>query len=502
MGRSVIIIGAGIAGLATGCYAQMNGYDTQIFELHEMPGGLCTAWERKGYTFDGCIHYLFGTAPGQPFHEVWQELGAVDGRHMINHQELMQIVGPDGQCLVVYCDPDQLEAHMLQLAPEDERQIRALADGIRTFVDFDMSALQARPRSLMTPLDWRDFGLQVLPYAASLARWGVVSAAEFGERFRSPFLRRAVPLMFAWPECPVMAGMSLLAYMYTGNAGFPAGGSLAFARAIERRYLSLGGEIHYGAQVERILTDNSRATGVRLYDDSVHTADIVVSAADGRGTLFDMLDGVRLDRTLTNVYESDLPIHSMVQVSLGVAADLSAEPHWSTYLLPEPLEIGGTQHESIGVKHYCFDPSLAPQGKSALVVMLKSEHSFWHRIYARRLYDTEQLQVADIIIDYLETLYPGISDRVEVKDVATPMSYERYTGNWLGSTCGWLLTKETMRLMIQGLPKTISSLDNFYMAGQWVEPGGSVPVVAMSGRNAVQLMCAADGRPFHATRMP
>ena len=57
---TIIIIGAGIAGLAAGCYAQMNGYKTQIFEMHDRPGGLCTAWQRQGFVFDGCIHYLFG----------------------------------------------------------------------------------------------------------------------------------------------------------------------------------------------------------------------------------------------------------------------------------------------------------------------------------------------------------------------------------------------------------------------------------------------------------
>jgi phytoene dehydrogenase-like protein len=47
---SVIIIGAGFAGLAAGIYAQMNGYRTQILEMYDLPGGLCTAWKRKGYT--------------------------------------------------------------------------------------------------------------------------------------------------------------------------------------------------------------------------------------------------------------------------------------------------------------------------------------------------------------------------------------------------------------------------------------------------------------------
>jgi phytoene dehydrogenase-like protein len=128
--------------------------------------------------------------------------------------------------------------------------------------------------------------------------------------------------------------------------------------------------------------------------------------------------------------------------------------------------------------------------------MLVSDYDYWQRIYGRRPYDTEQLQVADILTNFVEKLYPGIRQEIEVTDVATPISYERYTGNWLGSSSGWLLTKQTMRLMISGMSKTLPGLGNFFLAGQWVEPGGMVPQAAMSGRNAIQLLCHADGRPF------
>ena len=74
MEKSIIIIGAGIAGLSAGCYGRMNGYRTQIFEMHTSPGGLCTAWKRRGYTFDGCIHYLVGARPGLSFYRLWEEL--------------------------------------------------------------------------------------------------------------------------------------------------------------------------------------------------------------------------------------------------------------------------------------------------------------------------------------------------------------------------------------------------------------------------------------------
>lgn len=497
--KSIIIIGAGIAGLAAGCYAQMNGYRSEIFELHDLPGGLCTAWERKGYIFDGCIHYLFGSAAGQPFNQVWRELGALVDRPIINHSEFMRVVDPDGRTLIVYPDPERLQEHLHSLAPGDARHSAALAQGVRDLIPFDMSLIQARPKALMSLSDWREFGLKMLPFMPALVKWGRVEAQDLAQRFDDPFLQKALPEMFAWPEIPVMAGLSLLAYMHTGNAGFPTGGSLEFARAIERRYLALGGQIHYKAQVEKILVENDRAVGVRLYDDRTARADVVISAADGRGTLFDWLDERYVERPVRRYYSGALPVHSQVQVSIGVARDLSAEPHWTTYLLPQPLLIAGQKHHTLGVKHYCFDPTLAPAGKSVVEVMLRSDYAYWQRIYGRKLYDTEQLQVADIVLTELERLYPGFRQAVEVVDVATPLSYERYTGNWQGATTGWLLTRDTMKLMISGLGKTLPGLDNFYLCGQWVEPGGSVPVVAMSGRNAIQLLCAADGRPFVTT---
>jgi phytoene dehydrogenase-like protein len=495
--KSIIIVGAGIAGLAAGCYGQLQGYQTEIYELHDLPGGLCTAWERKGYTFDGCIHYLFGSAPGLPFNQVWQDLGIGADYPMLHHREFIRVTErASGRTLIAYSHPEQLAAHLKELSPADADHADELAEGVRTFASFDLSSMQTKPRSLMGPTDFLALGKRMTPFLLPLIKWGGLSAGEYAQRWRDPFLRRAIPQMFAWPEIPMMAGLALLAYMEQGNAGFPAGGSLAFAQAIERRYLELGGVIHYKNQVQRVLVEDDRAVGVRLYDDSEHRADYVVAAADGRGAIFDWLEGRYADDTLRQRYDGSLPLQPQVQVSYGVRRDLSAEPHWVTYLLDAPLEIAGLPRHEIGVKHYCFDPSLAPAGCSAVVVMLKSPYSYWQRIYGRKLYDTEQLQVADQVLDFLETLHPGLRAEVEVTDVATPLSFERYTGNWQGATCGFLLTKETMRMMIQGVDKTLPGLRNFYMAGQWVEPGGSVPTAAMSGRQAIQLICDADGREF------
>jgi len=290
----------------------------------------------------------------------------------------------------------------------------------------------------------------------------------------------------------------LLAYMHTGNAGFPAGGSLEFARAIEKRYFDLGGEIVYKGQVEKILTKSGQVTGVRLYNDEIYSADYVISAADGHATIFDMLGGEFTNRTIRRMYDGHLPIHQMMQISLGVKRDLSNEPHWVTHLLNKPILLAGEERHEIGFKHYCYDRSLAPQGKSVVELIVRTNYAYWQHLYGRKPYDTEQRQVSDIIVEHLEEWLPGLRADIEFTDEATPLSYERYTNNWMGSTCGWLLTKATTPMMIMGVAKSLPGLKNFYMAGHWVEPGGTVTLAAASGKNVIRLICAQDGHNFTA----
>jgi phytoene dehydrogenase-like protein len=495
----ILIIGAGIAGLSAGCYAQMNGYNTLIIELHTIPGGLCTAWERKGYVFDGCLHYLFGSGKDQPFYRVWEELGAVQGREFIHHDELMTVINSDGKSLTIYGDPDRLEDHLKELSPADSTLIESFCRGIKTFTRFDMSLLQQKPKQLMSQSDWSRLGIQMLPFLPALSKWGMVSVQDFSRRFKDPFLRRSFPQIFGWSGIPVMVGMSLLAYMHNKNAGVPAGASLDFARAIEKRYRELGGQIRYSAQVERILIENGRAIGVRFYSNEEYHSERVISACDGRNTYFYLLGDKYLDRNIRRLYDGHLSIHSILQVSLGINRDLSAHHNWTTYLLDSPVLIASQDRYEIGMRTFNYDPSLAPPGKSCMTLMLTTPYEYWQRIYGRRIYDVEQIQEAGILIDWLEQVHPGIKKDIEFVDVATPLSYERYTGNWQGSSCGWLLTKETMFMMLRGMRKTLPTVSNFYIAGQWVEPGGSVPVVATSGRNIIQQICAEDKQEFITT---
>ena len=106
------------------------------------------------------------------------------------------------------------------------------------------------------------------------------------------------------------------------------------------------------------------------------------------------------------------------------------------------------------------------------------------------------MAVADKVIDKLEKRFPGIKDQIEVLDVATPVTYERYTGNWKGSYMGWMYpVKKKIKFMKRILP----GLKDFYMAGQWVFMGGGVPGAIMSGRHLIQIICKKDKKKFIST---
>src|SRR5512137_825532 len=134
--KSILIIGAGVAGLCTGIYGQMNGYQTHIVEMHKIPGGLMTAWRRKGYKIDLCVHFLTGSGPGIHLHRYWKEVGLLDGRTFINYDRYGAYHARDGRVVTFYCDPDRLEQHLLEISPQDEAAIHEFIDGVRLAIRF------------------------------------------------------------------------------------------------------------------------------------------------------------------------------------------------------------------------------------------------------------------------------------------------------------------------------------------------------------------------------
>ena len=499
--KSIIIIGAGLAGLSGGCYARMNGYRVKVFEQDTRPGGLCTAWERQGYTVHGNMAFVGGSGPGVAYHRIWRELGVVPRIRMIDYEHLIVFKRRDGTTLSMPNDLDRLEKDWKALAPEDAKRIEAFVGGARTFARYDVPIEKAP--ELMGPGDMVRLILTRFPLLRTVNKWKKVSVREFAGGFKNPMLRDS---LLVWgkifsPDLPVALPMAVLAWGHKKSCGYPEGGALKMARAIESRLLELGGDIDYRSRVGRILVEADGAVGIRLADGSEHRADYVISAADGRATIFEMLEGKFLDGKIRSDYGGGLPLAAPVLiVGLGIARTFADVP-WSAagtvYFLDEPVSIAGREIRELRPMIYNFDPTLAPPGKTFVRFYIPSDYDYWNSLAQNPAdYRAEKERIVKTLAGFLEGLYPGVASQIEMWDVATPLTFEHFTGNWRASPLGWDCTTKTF---FSRMRKTLPGLRNFFMAGQWVEPGGGIPMVAVSGRNVIQILCRRDRKAFTAS---
>ncbi len=509
MRQSVIVIGAGVAGLAAATYLQKSGYETRVLEMHDKPGGSCTAWRRKGYTFDFCIHNLLGSTPRSVFRPLWEELGALDGLETKPFEEFIRVEDSSGRYFALYADPGRLEKHMKELSPGDAGLVDDFVRAVRRFARVGMGAMTPTPATM----------LRSLRYVPDINHWSKVTLEEFGRRLSDPLLRRAFPHLqynMAGMPIPTLILLLFLGTLTTGDLGWPVGGSLAFSAAIERHYRALGGETRYRAKVERVLVEGGsgggedggggrgqgrdateRAVGVRLASGEELRADIVISAADGYDTIYRMLGG-RYAQDLAREYFSAEPRTQpfTLTVGLGVARPFPAEPHNLVLLLDEPVTIAGEPRDSLYAEFFAFDSTMAPPGKTAVKIAFDSSYAYWHPLREQGdAYEREEKAVADQVIAILDRRFPGFAADVEVIDVATPVTVERFTNCYHGLQA-WPGPWPMKGFSPRGLGQTVPGLDNFYMVGQWTKPINGLPVAASTGRDVARRICREDGRPF------
>jgi len=342
--------------------------------------------------------------------------------------------------------------------------------------------------------------VRMLPFMNFMRKWGKVPIRDYMQRFQNPFLRESLLHVFG-EEYPMVMWLMTLAMQHRKLAGYVIGGALALVEPIEKRYRDLGGELHLDSRVEKILVENDTAVGIRLADGSEHRADWIISAADGRTTIFDMLDGRYIDDKLRARYDNPNLFAPLVYVALGIDRSFDDVPpsiNGFSYPLQKPIVIADEEKNRLNVLIYNFDPTLSPEGKNVAVVSFQTSYAYWKELHQNpESYKAEKERIADDVIAGLEQRFPGITSQVEMRDVATPVTWERYTGNWQGSYEGWMFSMDSLTSsMKQALP----GLDNFYMAGQWVNPGGGMPTAAISGNHTIQLICHKDSRKFVTTK--
>jgi phytoene dehydrogenase-like protein len=298
MAKKIVIIGGGVAGLSAGIYSRLNGFDTEIIEMHSLTGGQCTAWDRKGYRFDYCLHWLVGTRKG-PFYDIWKETDVLtDSVKIIDHEVQTKVVTEAGKEFFIYADLDKWEDYLYKLAPEDARSIKKMCSDMKKSEFLE---------PFSDPPGLRNFGKSVksmfsmLPVMMIFLKYGRKNCDEYFRKlgFKNKLLKDSLESIYGSRDFSALAFIMMFAWFNQKNAGYLLGGSLPLSGRMTKRFLDLGGKLRTKSAVSRIIVENNTAKGVILTNGTEIYADYVISAADGHSTIFDMLEGKYLSKKIS-----------------------------------------------------------------------------------------------------------------------------------------------------------------------------------------------------------
>jgi phytoene dehydrogenase-like protein len=493
---TVIIVGAGLAGLSTASYAALNGYRPLVLEQNAFPGGLAAPWTNERYAVPFTPGLLLKPEPKDPLHSTYTELGIQPETFLVPDPALRFIDEAGDRSVDVGRDLNRLAVELSTLRKSDSGRALELI-GMATSVKAADLDPPAKPLELMT---FGDKALRTWKMRRALRLFTEPfsrPARDYAREMDSPFIAKLVCDLFH-PDAPLWMAVLTLARIAVGRLGFPPDGSTNLVHTLADRAEQLGAELRYGSEVAGIRTAGGRVTGVELARGEFIEASRVISTADATRTLCELLDARHTDEA-TRRRTASWPVWSGPFVAtFGIRRRCSGLPPLWNVVLRRPFFIGNHTVDLISVQLFEHAPSFAPAGHSVVQVSFPSDWGYWHTLASEdpARYQEEKERLAAECLSRLDFYFEGVRSLVELKHVSTPHTIHRYTSNHQGSAGGWLPTPEALSTWI---PHTLPGLSGFFMAGRWVTPGGEAAGNIQSGKNVVQLLCRRERRVFRST---
>ena len=485
MSEKVFVIGAGISGLSAGIYAARCGFDVTIFEQHTTFGGLSTSWSRKGYYFEGGMHWLTGSSPKTPLHKVWKETGALKENNPIELREPYYEYINGEKKLYMYRDLKKLRQELLDFAPEDSKIIKRFCKDVKTLTAVhpivkDIFGLKSKNP---TQPSFTEI-LKMLPVLLCYKRLVNTGYLEYLSKFKNEDVRNLLKGSISY-RYNAMSFIYTVASFVSGDCGYPSGGSVTMGKNMLDTFKELGGKIEFKKKVENIELDkNGKACAIKVNGEKL-PCDAVIVTQDMRNAIDTLFDKM-LDIPVANKMRKILSTEQTVFLCLGVKADLSHLPKAVIFPLKKPFEIAGEKFDNFRIYNYAGFSGRAPEGCSALTCLfLGPSYYYWKQAKEDGTYKQKKEELGKRFIEAISDFIPEVRDNVEVIDIATPCTYERYCSSYEGS---WMSTWKKGEKQTD-YPQKLPGIKGVYFAGQRIKMPGGLPIAVNTGRTAVQLLC-------------
>jgi len=487
MKKKVIVIGAGISGLSAAIYAQRSGFNVTLCEQHSIAGGMCTSWKRKGYLFEGAMHWLTGSSPKTELYPVWKETGALNDDIKVFLHEPFYAVEWQGKTINLYRDLEKTIEKLRVFSPDDEKLLQRLKKDVEAFSCLQMPVYDIKGVEAQHPKRMKiSTLLKMLPALPRIVRCNKISCKEYAAQFKHPAIQRLLCLMM--DDYSATSMIATLAQINMGDGGYPEGGSLAMVDRMTKTFEELGGTLLLKTKVKKVNIKNGVATGVTI-GNSILPADAVIVTQETIAALDQLFDVQLNEKWLTSLRKNTKP-EVCTFVSLGIRADLPQTP---AFELAEPIMYADKTVSEIFFFNYAKFEEYAPKGCTTLTTALMGDtYEFWKKAKEEGRYEEEKRRLAEQICRVISEKYPQAKDSIEIIDIATPLTYERYTGAYHGSWMSIMGAGDKMR----AYPGFLKSVNSLYFAGHRLTNPGGLPVAIDSGRKAAQMVCRQFGVMF------
>lgn len=490
-----VIIGAGLGGLSCGAAFARQGFKALVLDQQSKAGGYATTFKRPGgFEFDVSLHSttvgerggLHNLIPGFP------EITDVD---FVPHPSLFRLIYPDYDYRIVQKNPQALVDTLSGFFPQEKAGIAGLFEDMKGLTDDIARYSQAQGKVNMGTFP-KDFPYLFKSFGKT---WGQLVET----RIQDPKLRAMVSWCCGYYGLPPSKLSSfyyaLPTFGYLTQGGYyPKGRSQAISDALVKFIRDRGGWVEVGTPVESVVTKDHAATGVRTRSGKVYGARVVVANSNAHDLFHKMLPDetdflkdfvARLDRYAVSfsIYQVFLGLKKdlvreagLTDSEISVAGGYDPEAEFAAMSRPDAATCG------YGVMLYDnIYRGYSPAGKNTLTLTVGQSYDFWEPYEAdyfqgnKDAYRKEKERMADILIERAETkLLPGLRRAIEVREVGTPLTNLRYTGNWRGAVYGW---DQTLNNSGPSRLDHKTPIKNLWLAGAWTRPGGGYGAVIPSG---------------------
>lgn len=508
----VTIIGSGVSGLLSAALLSRSGMKVLVLEKHYLIGGYLQGFERKDFVFDTAIHWLNQYNEEGTVTRVFKMLGEDYPKPQLMHR-IQRHISTNHDYLLTN-NPDELRDQLIQDFPHEKAGIerffkvaKRIAKVSLRFADFFQS-VETKSALEIPFFRMKQLGIiyPLIPYALG----GNDVKKGLSKFFKDPDLQE----LFC-TERDLLSCIFPIAWAYNSDyQNPPIGGSQVIPAWLEKQLNTDNAEIRLSSEVIGFEFDNEQITGVRYKNrakEYLVKTKYVIAACD-----VDFLYRKLVPSNLVppKFFETlnDSEMYSS-SVTISVALDCTAESLGFGHELTLVCEESSTRDEhSSGDPHKSAisvlaptvrDHTLAPEGKGTITLYVpawidymdhwKTEKNTKGDFVRTEAYKKLKEDFAQIIFERVESkMGLNLREHILFYEVATPITYYRYTGNKNGSMMGTRPGKKNMQSKIAHYRTPIK---NLIIGGQWAELGGGVPIAVKTAFNASLIILKKWDKP-------